>query len=68
MITVCIDELGCVVIKGIQIEKETYEAINVISKSGHNGRVTKKPYWTSIEERNSKRVMKYKARYFPIVH
>ena len=45
----CLDELGWVVIRGIQIEEETYEVINVISEAGHNDRVTKKPYWTSIK-------------------
>ena len=57
----CLHSLGLVAIRCIQIEKETYEAINVIYEAVHNGRVTKKAYWTSIEERNSKRVMKYKA-------
>ena len=42
------------------MENATYEAINIIVESGHNGRVTKTAYWTSIEERNSNRVMKYK--------
>ena len=43
MIIGCLDTLGWVVIRGILIEKETYEIINVISEAGYNGRVTKKP-------------------------
>ena len=61
----CLESLGWVVVRGIRIEKETYDAINVISEAGHNGRITKKPYWTSIEERNSKRVIKYKGNSSP---
>ena len=64
MIIVCLDELGQVVIRGIQIDNETYEAINVIYQSEHNGRVTKKPYWTSIEDFNSNRLMRYKCVQF----
>ena len=54
-ITGSLDKLGCVVIRGIRIEKETYDAINVISE-------------TSIEEFNSKRVMKYKTGSTPHIH
>ena len=64
----CRDELGWVVIRGILIDNEKYEAINVISESGYNVRVTKKPYQTSIEEHNIKYVMKYKASSSPYVH
>ena len=64
----CLDELSWVVIRGILIDNEKYKAINVTSEGGHNGRVTKKPYWASIEDYNSKRVMKYKAGSSPHVH
>ena len=67
-IIVCLDDLGWVIIRGIRIDNETYEAINIISEAGYNRRVTKKPYWTSIEEHNIKRVMKYKAGSSPHVH
>ena len=64
----CLEELGWVVIRGIRIDNPTYEAINTIAESGHNGRVTKTPYWTSIEDRNSNRVMKYKHNSNPHVN
>ena len=56
----CLEKLGWVVIRGIRVGETTYEAINAIADTGYNGRATKTPYWTSIEERNNKRVMKYK--------
>jgi hypothetical protein len=64
----CLEELGWVVIRGIRVGKTTYEAMNTIADSGYNGRVTNTPYWTSIEERNSKRVMKYKHNSTPHVN
>ena len=64
----CLEEYGWVVIRGIRIEETTYQAINKIVDSGYNGRGTNKPYWTSIEERNNKRVMKYKHNPNPHVN
>ena len=64
----CLEELGWVAIRGIRIEETTYQAINTIVDSGYNGRVTNVPYWTSIEERNNKRVMKYKHNSTPHVN
>ena len=63
----CLKELGWVVIRGIRVQEKTYEAINTIADSGYNGNATNKPYWTSIEDRNSKRVMKYKHNSTPHV-
>ena len=64
----CLEELGWVVIRGIRIGETTYEAINTIADSGHNGRSTKTAYWTSIEERNNNRVIKYKHNSNPHVN
>ena len=64
----CLEELGWVVIRGIIIEETTYETINTIANSEHNGRATKAAYWTSIEERNNKRVVKYKHNSNPHVN
>ena len=64
----CLEELGWVVIRGIRVKETTYEAINAIADAGYNGRATKVPYWTSIEERNNKRVMKYKHNSNPHVN
>lgn len=64
----CLEELGWVVIRGIRVQDDTYESIDTIANSGYHGRVTKTPYWTSIEERNNKRVMKYKHSSTPHVN
>ena len=68
MIIGYLEELGRVVIRGIQIENATYEVINIIPESGNYGRVTKTAYWTSIEERNNKAVIKYKHSSTPHVN
>ena len=52
----------------MRIGETIYEAINTIANSGYNGRGTNKPYWTSIEEINNKRVMKYKHNSTPHVN
>ena len=56
----CLKEVGWFVIRCIQIVNATYESISKVSDSGHNGRVTQKPYWTSIEDVNSNCVVKYR--------
>ena len=56
----CLEELRWVVIRCIQIGNATYEYIYIIVYSGHNGRITRKTYCSSIENANSNRVMKYK--------
>ena len=64
----CLEEYGWVVIRGIRVKDDTYKSIDTIANSGFNGRVNNKPYWTSIEERNNKRVMKYKHNSTPHVN
>jgi hypothetical protein len=64
----CLEELGWVVIRGIRIGEKTYEAIDYIAQLGHNGRQCIKPFWASIEDKNSKRVMKYKSTCTPHVN
>ena len=64
----CLEELGWVVIRGIRIGDTTYEAIDKIASYGHNGRTVIRPYWSSIEDKNSNRVMKYKHTCTPHVN
>lgn len=61
----CLEKLGRVVIRGIRIQNATYEASKTIADSENNGRLTQKPYLTSIEDVNSNRVMKYKHSSIP---
>ena len=57
----CLDTLGWIVVRGVRTTKDTYRAIEGISKLGVRGRPTKKGTWTSIEDRGNNRKMKYKS-------
>ena len=57
----CLDTLGWIVVRGVRTTKDTYRAIENISKLGVRGRPTKKGTWTSIEDRGNNRKMKYKS-------
>ena len=60
-----LDSLGWVVVRGVRITKDTYIAIENISKLGVRGKPTKKGSWTSIEDRGNNRKMKYKLTCSP---
>ena len=55
----CLETYGWVVVRGVRVKQETYDAIDFISQLGAKGRRTKKGTWTSIEDRGNNRKMKY---------
>ena len=52
-----LDKLGWVVLRGLSMRQETYDAINQVSNKGKGNNVT----WTSIETAEYNRKMIYKT-------
>ena len=60
----CLETLGWIVIRGVRTTKDTYRAIESISKLGVRG-PTKRNTLTSIEDRGNNQKMKYKSTCSP---
>ena len=58
-ITGDLDEYGWMVVRGVRMNENMYEAMDMVKSFGRKSKAVKVPQWYSIEDRNNNRVMKY---------